>query len=371
MGEASVARNQIAVERLRTRAALEEFARLPFRIYTGRDAWWPPDVQHEVDSLAGRGPFAGFLEFDAFAGRRNGNLLARATAVVNRRHNEHWHEALGLVAHLEALEGEDAAAEAVIAAALESLRSRGMRFARSGFAAFVDYPYAIDNYGRLPAFLLRANPPSYHRHLKNAGFETERGHIDYTAELTPELVQRYEKLVDAAQRAGFAIQTWREYGFFAAIDAWTDVTNAAFARHWGWYPVKRSEVRPMLTSMWDTAAPDLSAIASLEDDVVGAVFSIPDLSPTLARVRPGVRIAPELGGGSRGALVNIGVVERARGRGIGLALGARSFLEMAKRSLRYAGYTLVLDDNWPSRRTAEALGARVTSNFVTYRRSLE
>ena len=31
---------------------------------------------------------------------------------------------------------------------------------------------------------------------------------------------------------------------------------------------------------------------------------------------------------------------------------------------------LVLDDNWPSRRTAESLGARVTGNFVTYRREL-
>ena len=41
---------------------------------------------------------------------------------------------------------------------------------------------------------------------------------------------------------------------------------------------------------------------------------------------------------------------------------------MAQRQMRYAGYTLVLDDNWPSRRTAQALGARVTSNFVTYRR---
>ena len=46
--------------------------------------------------------------------------------------------------------------------------------ARSGFAAFLDYPYAIDNYGGFPSFLLRANPAYYHRYLKNAGFETER-----------------------------------------------------------------------------------------------------------------------------------------------------------------------------------------------------
>ena len=51
-------------------------------------------------------------------------------------------------------------------------------------------------------------------------------------------------------------------------------------------------------------------------------------------------------------------------------MAARSFATMAQHRMRYAGYTLVLDDNWPSRRTAESLGARVTSNFVTYRRDL-
>ena len=48
----------------------------------------------------------------------------------------------------------------------------------------------------------------------------------------------------------------------------------------------------------------------------------------------------------------------------------RSPTGMAANAERYAGYTLVLDDNWPSRRTAERLGARVTGNFVTYRRNL-
>jgi hypothetical protein len=43
---------------------------------------------------------------------------------------------------------------------------------------------------------------------------------------------------------------------------------------------------------------------------------------------------------------------------------------MARSGMRYAGYTLVLDDNWSSRRTAAALGARATGNFVTYRRDL-
>jgi hypothetical protein len=51
-------------------------------------------------------------------------------------------------------------------------------------------------------------------------------------------------------------------------------------------------------------------------------------------------------------------------------MAARSFATMAQSGMRFAGYTLVLDDNWASRRTAAALGARVTGNFVTYRRNL-
>ncbi len=163
------------------------------------------------------------------------------------------------------------------------------------------------------------------------------------------------------------MKSWRQYGFLAAIDAWTDVTNAAFDRHWGWNPVTRAEVRPMLASLGDTAVADLSMIAEMNGQAVGAVFSVPDWSTMLARIRRGSTIDPERGGGTRGALINIGVTQEARGRGIAVTMAARSFLAMAQQGMRYAGYTLVLDDNWASRRTAESLGARITDNFVTYR----
>ena len=92
--------------------------------------------------------------------------------------------------------------------------------------------------------------------------------------------------------------------------------------------------------------------------------------PDIARIRPGTKLSPERGGGTRGALINIGVLEGWRGRGVNLAMAARSFLTMAEQGMLYAGYTLVLDDNWPSRHTAQKLGASITSNFVVYRRQL-
>jgi hypothetical protein len=365
-----VGRGNIRIERIVSHDGYEEFARLPFQVYANRDAWWPPDLQNEIDLLSRRTPLAAYLEIDAFTARRDGRLVARVSGVINRRYIEHWNEQLGQLIHFEALDGENDAAVELLRAAVERLARRGMRAVRSGFAAFLDYPYAIDNYGRLPSFLLRGNPPYYHRYFKNAGFETEKGQTDYTAPLTAALLERYRAMVSGAAAAGVEIRSWREYGFLAAIDAWTDVTNHAFARHWGWNPVTRVEVRPMLMSLWETPVADLSMLAISAGDVVGAVFSVPDLSGTLVQVRRGAKLDAERGGGTRGALINVGVREAARGRGIAGAMAARSFLRMAEQGMRYAGYTLVLDDNWPSRRTAESLGAHITNNFVTYRRNL-
>jgi hypothetical protein len=310
------------------------------------------------------------LDLCPFCVWRDGKLVARVSAVVNYRYNEHWRENLGQLIHFEALPGEEDAVNALLDRAMEWLLRRNMTAVRSGFAAFLDYPYAIDNYGELPSFLLRGNPDSYHRYFKNARFVTEKGQVDYTAPLTPEILGRYRQMVEAARHAGVTIKSWREYGFMAAIDVWTDITNAAFARHWGWNPITRQEVRPMLLPLGGTLVADLSVIATINGSSVGAVFSVPDLSGMLAQVRPGFRLKPERGGGTRGALINIGVLESARSKGIARAMAARSFLSMAQHQMRYAGYTLVLDDNWPSRRTAESLGARVTGNFVTYRREL-
>ena len=358
----------IRVERIGTRDRFEDFARLPFEIYSGRDAWWPPDIHNEIDLLAGRSLIAAHLDLCPFCAWRDSKLVARVSAVVNYRYNEHWNEKLGQLIHFEALPGEDEATAALLEEAVNWLAQRGMAGARSGFAAFLDYPYCIDNYGELPSFLLRGNPDCYHRYFKNAQFLTEKGQVDFTAALSSPILARYRQMIEAAQRSGAAIRSWREYGFLAAIDAWTDVTNSAFARHWGWNPVSREEVRPMLLPLAGTLVGDLSMIAVVDSTPVGAVFSVPDLSGTLAQLRAGVRLKPDRGGGTRGALINIGVLESARSRGIGRAMAARSFWTMAQHRMGYAGYTLVLDDNWPSRRTAESLGAKVTGNFVTYRR---
>jgi hypothetical protein len=50
-------------------------------------------------------------------------------------------------------------------------------------------------------------------------------------------------------------------------------------------------------------------------------------------------------------------------------MASSAYLELVRRGGKYLSYTLVLDNNWPSRRTAEKLGATVCSSHVVYRRN--
>jgi hypothetical protein len=360
--------DDISIEEVRTREAMTEFAMFPFQIYGERDAWWPPDVQNEIDLIAGRAPIASHLELMPFVARRGGKLAARVTAVVNSRYNSHWNELIGQLIHFEALPGELEAASALLGESAQWLRGKGMKAARSGFAAFLDYPYAIDQYGSLPSFLLRNTPDFYHTCFKEAGFTTEKGMCDFTIPLTAATLASYPAMIHNAADHGVKVKTWRDHGFLDAVDRWTDVTNSAFERHWGWNPITREEVRPMLAGLARTEVGDLSTIAIADGEVVGSVFAVPDFSGRLARLRQGMRFDPVRGGGTRGALINIGVLEPFRGKSVNLAMAALSFSSMAQRKMKYAGYTLVLDDNYPSRRTAQKLGGAVTGNFVVYRR---
>ena len=184
----------ISVERPTSREQFDEFARLPFQVYAARDAWWPPDVHNEIDLLSRRSLLSAYLEVTPFCARRAGRVVARVSAVINHRYIEHWNEQLGQLIHFEALEGEDIAVAAMLEQAMQSIRQRGMRAVRSGFAAFLDYPYAIDNYDLLPSFLLRGNPPAYPsllqgsrlRHRKRAGRLHRGAHARNSGALSPD-----------------------------------------------------------------------------------------------------------------------------------------------------------------------------------------
>src|SRR5262249_58339488 len=107
------------------------------------------------------------------------------------------------------------------------------------------------------------------------------------------------------------------------------------------------------------AALDTGVMGYGGEEPMGQVTAVPETSG-FATLAPGRTLAPH----ERLNWLGIGVRVPARGRGLNLAMAGHAFLELARRGAEFVSYTLVLDDNWPSRRTAERLGADVCARYA-------
>jgi GNAT superfamily N-acetyltransferase len=336
------------------------------RVNAERAARWEAGRDVQIPILTGRSPFAKDRDIRPFVARQGGEIVARGVAVVDPVYNRHWNSRLGHLVWFEAMPDANEAVVLLVIEVCRWLAERGMHAVRTGFLfGMLDFPLAMDEYETLPPSMLRQNPPYYHRMLKRAGFEVERGMVDYSLRVTPQLRARWESSVESARRAGFQIVTLGELDPAQRVHDLTDTWNDTFRDHWGWVPLKEEEVALLLDEYSESTILDTGCLAYLDGDPVGFVWNASD-DHSHAVFMAG----RTLDDSERRNVLGIGVREQARGRGVNYAMAAFSYLELARRGWTHLSYTLVLDDNWPSRRTAESLGARVCANYLAYRRNL-
>jgi len=361
------------VEALSRQEEFEAYAEFGHEVYRDNPYWVPPDRHFQVGLISGEAVDGAQTRVRAFRAAEGERTLAVITAVVDEAYNRHWGERLGHLFFFEARRGEEAAAGVLLREACDWLRAQGAQAARFSMLPGWQLPLTIDAYEEVPTFIHTYNPPCYHSYVKNAGFETERGVVQYQVEFTPELARRYEEMVARATEAGVSLRPFDPGRASEEAALLTALQNETFAAHWGMMPLSVLAMTGLIEGLGEALVTDFIRVAEVGGEAAGFVFSLPDLNQALHGLRGGAdpaALPKAVAAIDHGILLIIGVRAPYRGRGVNLALGARSYLAMIERGYRRASYTVVLDDNWPSRRTAEKLGARVTRNFNVYRKGL-
>lgn len=348
------------------REALTEFVLFFDRANASRSARWPVPLDLHLPILLGESPFCEGRQIQPFVARQVGEIVARAVALVDGRYNRHWNEELGHIGWFEALPGTDEAVKELMNAACAWLAERGVRAARTGFcpALMLEFPFAMDAYETLPPSFVRQNPPYYHTMLKRAGFEVEQGWVDYKLEVSPQLQERWQTSVDRVRQAGYEIVPLTDLNPGDRAREFADTFNDTFKAHWGFVPFSYGEMGLLIAALAETGMLDTSVVAYRDGKSVGFLLNVPD-DPQHAVLAPGRKLDDS----EKLNNLGIGVREAGRGQGVNYAMAGYSYLELARRGWTYLSYTLVRDDNWPSRRTGERLGCQVCANYLIYRRN--
>lgn len=364
------------VNKLSTAEDLERYIDFATEVYRGNAYWVPGDKHHLMKLLSGNAGFGPQSVTQAFAVEDGGRIVATVAALRDEAYYLHWKEDLGHLLFFEALPDQTEAVDALIGDACEWLRERGCIGARLSMLAGVQLPFTIDAYDAVPTCFNRYNPPYYHSYIKNCGFFTEHGIVEYETQFTPELAQRYRETVQRANDSGVVVRSWDFDRLEEEGEAFGALANETFSAHWGFMPLPDAVMRGFYVDFRPFLIPESLVFAEVDGRRVGFVYSLPDLNQALHAMRDKVleENLPEFQERfqqiDRGALLIIGVKKEFRGQGINYAIAAHSYLAMIARGFKTASYT-VLDDNWPSRRTTEKLGGRVARNFNVYRREVQ
>jgi len=352
------------IESPNSEAGLTAFIKFQDTIRPDLTARWPAAIEMQLPLMMGLSALGAGKTMKAFVARENGDIQARVLAFVDPEYARRWNEKLGHLAFFEASPGAHRVTRELLDAACEWLRSQGAEAARAGFYLPLEMPFVIDEYDALPPNLLRQNPDYYHAFIKDAGFECEKGLVDYKILVTPELVARYESALEAARRGGFDIVPLKDVPADRRVSEFAPAFNEAFYNHWGFVAGSNEAYAEMLMFFEMLGGLETSVIAYRGTEVVGTLMVVPE-ETAHAVLKPG-RVLKD---SEKLNFLGIGVREVARGRGVNLAMAAYAYLKLIGMGAKYLSYTLVVDDNWPSRRTAEKLGANVCANYVVYRRS--
>ncbi|MGZ8335484.1 MAG: N-acetyltransferase, partial [Allosphingosinicella sp.] len=161
----------VSIRRVLTRAEKKAFVELAYRLNVGDPNWIPP-LKDEVNGLItpSKNPWFEHAEAAFFLAERDGRAVGRISAQVDALVLEHMAPGLGQWGMLEA--EDEAAAAALLAAAEDWLRSKGMKRSMGPFSLGIwDEPgMLVHGHDHPPMVMMGHNRAEYEGWVERAGY---------------------------------------------------------------------------------------------------------------------------------------------------------------------------------------------------------
>ena len=161
---------------LSNKKQVDEFLKLPFRLYKNHPQWVPPfidDIRLMLNKA--KHPFYELNDADFFAAYRDGQMVSRIAAMENRSFNK-YHDVKKAQFYLFETENDQEAVNALFARTFEWARARGLDtiVGPKGFSAFDGYGIQVEGFElRQMMTMMNYNYDYYPKLVEAVGFEKE------------------------------------------------------------------------------------------------------------------------------------------------------------------------------------------------------
>jgi len=354
------------------------FLELPYRLHQDR-AYWVPPLRDDVRALfdTTKNPFFDHAEVEATVAERDGRVVGRIAAIVNRAHNEFHEDRVGFWGFFECEDDPEAAA-ALFDAADRWLAARGMDVSRGpmNFSTNDDCGLLIDGFHRPPYLLMPDNPPHYEKLVERAGYRKAKD-LWAVSHYPPGVNELMDKAANRVmKRTGVVTRPFNLKRYDHEVALIRDIYNAAWEKNWGFVPMTDREIEHMAKQLKPVVIPSIIRFAEIGNETVGFGLALPNINLILkdlgGNLTPWgiVRLlwgAPRL---KEVRVLTLGIREGHRGLGLDTVLYRDMLAAGVKLGLTGAEYSWMLEDNPAILRPLERMGAVHDKTYRVYDRPI-
>lgn len=372
---------EIEVKPVRTSGDRHRFIEFPYQLYRGDAHWIAPLRMAQKDILnTKRHPFYTTSDVEMFLARRDGRVVGRIMAILNRAHNEFHNERAGFFGFFE-VENDEQAAGALLGAARDWVLGRGAAVIRGPVNPSTNYECAllVEGFDLDPMVMMTYNPPYYAELLE--GYGMKKAMDLYAYDIAADYFNHSNKLQRVAERlrkkSNIRVRTVNMKDFKNEVEIIRQVYNDAWSRNWGFVPMSEEEFDHLAKDLKQIVDPRVVLIAEQAFDgstprAVGFLLAVPDLNRALKKISG--RLLPlgllKLLWHSRKInsirVITMGGILEFQNLGMGSI-----FLDEIYRRGPAAGFptgemSWVLENNVMMNRAAELIGGRRTKTYRIY-----
>lgn len=357
-----------------SKRALNEFIEFPYSLYRGDPLWVPP-LRIAVKELLDRAkhPFYANAEAEFFLARREGRVVGRIAAILDRNYNEYHEENAGFFGFFESTNDPEVAA-ALLGAARKWVFNRGAVLLRGPVNPSTNYECGmlVDGFDSSPMIMMTYNPRYYPALMESAGLRKGRDLNAYVSTAAAVELEKIGRVADRKlARSNVTVRAINVRDFDGEVERLWDVYNSVLRRNWGFVPMTREEFVLMGKEMRQILKPELVLVGEAGGKAIGFALALPDINfalkpaggsllPTgLLKILYYQRSIKSL------RVLALGVVDEYRTSGVAAAFYAT--LVRTARKLGYSGdceMSWIMEDNVLMTRSLEVMGAR---HYKTYR----
>jgi hypothetical protein len=358
---------------------IKQFVNFPWKIYSKSSKWVPPliyDVKRIIS--ADKNPFWRharrqlFLTYDG-----NNSVIGRIMAIIDYNYISFQDDKCGFFGFFECI-NDVQTAKSLFCSAQEWLNEQGikkmigpMNPSTNGECGFL-----LEGFDIPPSFMMPYSPKYYLNLAEQSGLKKVKELYAYNMDVSADSrIKRLECIVEMAKKklTGLKIRTVREDSYKKDLKDAISIYNRAWEKNWGFVPWSDEEFDSIASKLKMIIDPDMIVIASIGEEPVGMLISLPDYNQVLKKLNGklfpfgifkflyyNIRKIDAL------RLMVMGVVKEHRHKGIEAIMYERGLKSALRIGYKHCELSWVLDDNIMAQRTAEMMNGKIYKKYAVY-----